>query len=149
MVVQGKGHPCLLERTCRYFSMKLNNGFRLSSWISICAACESHLQRQRHEWWWGPSQHTQPSPWAAASAASTETKVAAWECCLSSPFFLFFLSLPQCLPHLHLKRSEDPQSGDKAWSSHFNPLQWHCRVCENCPSGCLLSTSSWEHVPSC
>lgn len=47
MVVQGKGHPFPLVRTCLYFSMKLNYGFRLSSSISVCAAYKSHLQKER------------------------------------------------------------------------------------------------------
>lgn len=47
MVVQGKGHPFPLVRTCLYFSMKLNYGFRLSFSISVCAAYKSHLEKER------------------------------------------------------------------------------------------------------
>lgn len=121
---------CLLE--CQYM-------------LPVSPPCKG----KRHERWCGPSQRTRAAAWAAAIAASTEAEVAAWECCFSSPPFLFFLSLPQCLPHLQLKSWEDLQSADRARSSHLNPSQCHGRVCENCLSGCLLSTYRWQLDPSC
>lgn len=64
MVVQGKGHPCLLERICLTLAWN-SSGFRLSSWISVCAGCESHLQREKAGVVVSPSQCTQAAAWAS------------------------------------------------------------------------------------